>query len=212
MLAFRNHASHGFSIVELMIVMLIGSIMAAIAIPYGLSYIRHYQMTAAGQGVASLMQMSRGQTVKRNSRNGLILNFDYPEPGQYQYTTLDADPETNAYDTTIFPGPGPTAVFDPNDRDYGIAPPVGDSTIPPHGIIASLPQDVVFDETDGEYNALLFRSNGAVEAVNAQDSGNALVRTDGIDWVLTIRNNRYGFVRDIRISRNGRVRVEEVAP
>jgi prepilin-type N-terminal cleavage/methylation domain-containing protein len=211
-LAFRNHASHGFSIVELMIVMLIGSIMAAIAIPYGLSYIRHYQMTAAGQGVASLMQMSRGQTVKRNSRNGLILNFDYPEPGQYQYTTLDADPETNAYDTTIFPGPGPTAVFDPNDRDYGIAPPVGDSTIPPHGIIASLPQDVVFDETDGEYNALLFRSNGAVEAVNAQDSGNALVRTDGIDWVLTIRNNRYGFVRDIRISRNGRVQVEEVAP
>ena len=212
MLAFRNHASHGFSIIELLVVMLIGAIMAAMAIPYGLNYIRHYQTTAAGQGVASLMQLSRGQTVKRNSRNGLILNFDYPAIGQYQFTTLDADPETNAYDGTVYPGPGASAVFDPNDRDYGIAPPAGDNTNPPHGIIASLPEDVVFDATDGEYNALLFRSNGAVEAVNAQDSGAALVRTDGIDWVMTIRNQRYGFVRDIRISRNGRVLVEEVAP
>ncbi len=213
MLAFRNHASHGFSIVELLVVMLIGAILAAMAIPYGLNYIRHYQMTAAGQGIASVMQLSRGQTVKRNSRNGLILNFDYPDVGQYQFTTLDANPVTNDYTpVATYPGPGPTAVFDPNDRDYGIAPPVGDSTNPPHGIIASLPDDVVFDETGGEYNALLFRSNGAVEAVNAQGSGNALVRTDGIDWVMTIRNQRYGFVRDIRISRNGRVQVEVPVP
>ncbi|HEX9723338.1 MAG TPA: prepilin-type N-terminal cleavage/methylation domain-containing protein [Vicinamibacteria bacterium] len=209
MLAFRNHASHGFSIVELLTVMMIAAILAATAIPYGLSYIRHYQMTAAGQAVASLMQQSRAQAVKRNSRNGLILNFDYPAEGQLQYTTVDADPETLAYDDT-YPGPGPSAVFDPNDRDYGIAPPVGNNTNPPHGMVVSLAQDIVFDETDGEYNALLFRSNGSVEAVNAQDSGNALVRTDGIDWVVTIRNERYGFVSDIRVSRNGRVEVEVV--
>ena len=168
-------------------------------------------MTAAGQGIASVMQLSRGQAVKRNSRNGLILNFDYPEAGQFQFTTLDANPNSNAYDAT-YPGPGASAVFDPNDRDYGIAPAVGDNTNPPHGIVAALAQDIVFDPTDGEYNALLFRSNGSVEAVNAQDSGAALVRQDGIDWVLTIRNTRLGFVSDIRISRNGRVEVEEVGP
>ena len=106
MLAFRNHASHGFSFIELMVVMMIGAILAAGAIPYGLSFIRVYQMTAAGQGVASVMQASRGQAVKRNSRNGLILNFDYPEEGQFQFTTLDQDPETLAYDTTTYPGPG----------------------------------------------------------------------------------------------------------
>jgi Tfp pilus assembly protein FimT len=187
--------------------MMIAAILAATAIPYGLSYIRHYQMTAAGQAVASVMQQSRAQAVKRNSRNGLILNFDYPAQGQFQYTTLDANPETIDYDDT-YPGPGASAVFDPNDRDYGVAPPVGNNTNPPHGLVASLPQDIVFDDTDGEYNALLFRSNGSVEAVNAEDSGAVIVRTDGIDWVLTIRNTRYGFVTDIRISRNGRVQVE----
>jgi prepilin-type N-terminal cleavage/methylation domain-containing protein len=208
-LRFRSHASHGFSIVELLTVMMIAAILAATAIPYGLNYIRHYQMTAAGQAVASLMQQTRAQAVKRNSRNGLILNFDYPAESQLQYTTLDANPETIAYDDT-YPGPGPSAVFDPNDRDFGIAPAVGDNTSPPHGMVVSLPQDVVFDDTDGEYNALLFRSNGSVEAVTAEDSGTTLVKTDGIDWVVTIRNERYGFVSDVRVSRNGRVQVEVV--
>lgn len=205
---FRKEASRGFSLVELLVVMAIGAILAAVAIPYGLNYIRHYQTTAAAQGVASLMQLSRAQAVKRNSRNGLILNFDYPEAGQYQFTTLDQNPVTMGAYGGVYPGPGASAVFDPNNRDYGIAPAVGDNVSPPHGNVTNLPPDMVFDETGGTWNALLFRSNGAVEAVNANASGNPLIRQDGLDWVLTIRYPRYGFVRDIRISRNGRVRVE----
>lgn len=81
---FKKEASRGFSLVELLVVIAVGTILAAIAIPYGLNYIRHYQTTAAGQGVASVMQLSRAQAVKRNSRNGLILNFDYPAERQYQ--------------------------------------------------------------------------------------------------------------------------------
>jgi len=207
----RKNASTGFSLVELLTVMAVGAILAATAIPYGLNYIRHYQVTAAGQAVASVMQLSRAQAVKRNSRNGLILNFDYPAEGQFQFTTLDADPETLAYNA-VYPGPGPNAVFDPNDRDYGIAPAVGDNDVPPHGIIANLPPEIGFDPTGGVWNALLFRSNGSVEAVTADGAGDALIRQDGLDWVLTIQYPRFGFVRDIRISRNGRVEVEVPAP
>ena len=207
-LIFRKEASRGFSLVELLVVMAVGAILAATAIPYGLNYIRHYQMTAAAQGVASLMQQSRSQAVKRNSRNGLILNFDYPAPGQFQFTTLDQDPVTMGAYGGVYPGPGASAVFDPNDRNYGVAPAVGDNVSPPHGNIVNLPQDIVFDETGGTWNALLFRSNGAVEAVTAGASGNALIRQDGLDWVMTIRYPRFDFVRDIRVSRNGRVRVE----
>ena len=209
MVASGNRDPQGFSIVELLTVMMIAAILAATAIPYGLSYIRNYQMTASSQAVASVMQQARSQAVKRNSRNGLILNFNYPGPSEFQYTTLDADPETLAYGGK-YPGPGASAVFDPNDRDYGVAPAVGDNTNPPHGMVVSLAQDIIFDDAAGEYNALLFRSNGSVEAVNAEDAGDDLVRTDGIDWVVTIRNTRYGYVRDIRISRNGRVEVEVV--
>src|SRR3972149_6622555 len=165
----RKNASTGFSLVELLTVMAVGAILAATAIPYGLNYIRHYQVTAAGQAVASVMQLSRAQAVKRNSRNGLILNFDYPAEGQFANSALEADPETLAYN----------AVFDPNDGDYGIAPAVGDNDVPPHGIIANLPPEIGFDPTGGEWNALLFRSNGSVEAVNAEGAGEALLRKEG---------------------------------
>ncbi len=205
---FRKEASRGFSLVELLVVMAVGAILAATAIPYGLSYIRHYQTTAAAQSVASLMQLSRGQAVKRNLRNGLILNFDYPEEGQFQFTTLDQNPVTMGPPDAIYPGPGASAVFDPNDRDYGIAPDPGDNESPPHGNVTSLPPEMEFDDSGGTWNALLFRSNGAVEAVNAAGSGPTLISQDGLDWVVTIRYPRFGFVRDIRVSRNGRVKVE----
>ena len=205
---FRKEPSRGFSLVELLVVMAVGAILAATSIPYGLNYIRHYQTTAAAQSVASLMQLSRSQAVKRNSRNGLILNFDYPAEGQFQFTTLDQDPVSMGAYGGVYPGPGASAVFDPNDRDYGVAPGSGDNLSPPHGNIANLPPEMEFDETGGTWNALLFRSNGAVEAVNAAASGNPLIRQDGLDWVMTIRYPRLGFVRDIRVSRNGRVRVE----
>lgn len=210
---FRKEASRGFSLVELLVVMAVGAILAATAIPYGLSYIRHYQTTAAAQSVASLMQMSRSQAVKRNSRNGLILNFDYPAEGQFQFTTLDQNPVTMGAYGGIYPGPGPNANFNANgSRDYGVAPAVGDNVSPPHGTIANLPPEMEFDETGGTWNALLFRSSGAVEAVNADDSGNPLIRQDGLDWVVRIRYPRFGFVRDIRVSRNGRVQVEVPLP
>ena len=205
---FRKEASRGFSLVELLVVMAVGAILAATAIPYGLNYIRHYQTTAAAQAVASVMQLSRAQAVKRNSRNGLILNFDYPAAGQLQFTTLEQDPETMAAYGGIYPGPGTNANFDPNNRDYGVAPAVGDNQSPPHGTIVNLPAEMEFDDSGGTWNALLFRSSGAVEAVNATGSGNDLIRQDGLDWVVTIQYPRFGFVRDIRISRNGRVQVE----
>ena len=205
---FRKEASRGFSLVELLVVMAVGAILAATSIPYGLNYIRHYQTQAAAQGVASLMQLSRGQAVKRNSRNGLILNFDYPAEGQFQFTTLDQDPVTMGAYGGVYPGPGASAVFDPNDRDYGIAPGAGDNVSPPHGNITNLPPEMEFDDSGGTWNALLFRSNGAVEAVNAAGSGATLISQDGLDWVVTIRYPRFGFVRDIRVSRNGRVQTE----
>ena len=209
---FRKEVSRGFSLVELLVVMAVGAILAAISIPYGLSYIRHYETQAAGQAVASVMQMSRAQAVKRNSRNGLILNFDYPAEGQFQFTTLDQNPVTMGAYGGVYPGPGASANFDPNDRDYGVAPAAGDNESPPHGNIANLPPEMEFDETGGTWNALLFRSSGAVEAVNANGSGNALIRQDGLDWVVTIQYPRFGYVRDIRISRNGRVQAEVPVP
>ena len=203
----------GFSLVELLAVMAIIAITSAIAIPLGIDYVRTYELMGAAQGVAAQMQMSRAQAVRRNSRRGILLNFDYPQARQYQFTTLDANPMTGTWDNCVYPqNPG---VFDPGARNYGTVPPPPDCNVQspgndlpsPHGQIISMPPEIEF--VGGQaFNSLLFRMDGSVEAVNAAGFVGSAVRQDGLNWVIEIRHVRHGLRRIITISRNGRVAVD----
>jgi prepilin-type N-terminal cleavage/methylation domain-containing protein len=217
-MTFVSRRPQGFSLIELLTVMTIIAITAAISIPLGIDYVRNYEVMGAAQGVAAQMQAARAQAVRRNSRRGILLNFDYPQPSQYQYTTLDANPMNGNWDGCIYPAnPG---VFDPSPpRNYGTAPPTpncntdspGNNLPSPHGTVISLPQEMEF--VDGQaYNALLFRMDGSVEAVNADGVANQVVAEDGLDWVVEIRQPRLGLRRIITISRNGRVKVDVPSP
>ena len=215
----RPKPVRGFSLIELLTVITIIMIVAAIAIPMGLSYVRNYEMLGAAQNVASQIQLARAQAVRRNSRRGILLNFDYPAARQYQFTTLDENPMTGGWDGSVYPSnPG---VFDPNNRDnYGTAPappnnhispgndPQGKPYPSPHGNIVELPVQIDFD--NATYSSLLFRADGSVEAVTAQNVPGRSVAADanGLDWLVTIRNQENGLVRQIRVSRNGRVAIE----
>ena len=205
--------NRGFTLVELAVVMVVLAIMAAVAIPYGLNYVKHYEVQGAGQNVASLMQLTRAQSVKRNTRRGLILNFNYPSPGEYQFTSLEEDPVTGGYPAPVYVDPGGN--FDPGDRNYGKAPEPQFSTDKPtngldspHGQVIPLPNEIAFIEGQA-YSSLLFRVDGSVEAVNPVnvDNGKA-VAMNGLDWEVRIQHPRYGLTRTIRISRSGRVVVE----
>lgn len=213
----ESRASRGFSLVELLVVIVVIAILTAVAIPLGLDFVRSYQMMGAAQSLAAYVQATRAQAVKRNTNRGLILNFDYPGLGQYQFTSLDPDPMTGNWDGGIYPGPGPTFPFNPNNRNYGIAPTPpdneaspGDGLPSPHGTPMFLHTngEIQFDVT-GTWNALLFRSDGSVEAVNATQGGNAVIgqSADGIDWVVTVRHMRYQLTRTLLTSRSGRVRI-----
>ena len=52
---------------------------------------RGVEITGAAQAVAAQVQRARSQAVKQNSSRGVLLNFNYPAPGQYQFTSLDPD-------------------------------------------------------------------------------------------------------------------------
>lgn len=217
----RSKPAHGFSLVELIAVIAIIMVVSAIAIPMGLNYVRNYEMLGAAQNVASQIQLARAQAVRRNSRRGILLNFDYPvvDSGQYQFTTLDENPVTGGWDGAVYPAnPG---VFDPNNRaNYGTAPtppnnhispgndPNGNPYPSPHGNIVELPNEVNFE--NATYSSLLFRSDGSVEAVTSQNVPGRAVAADpnGLDWLITIRNQENQLVRRIRVSRNGRVAIE----
>ncbi len=206
---------------ELLVVMLIIVIMAAASIPFGLSFVKNYKMTGAAQNVAAQVKRARAQAIKQNSSRGVLLSFNYPGANQFQFTSLDPSPVTGNWDGNFYPAnPG---VFDPGVTvNYGTVPtPPANRVHPdiaagvetPHGDPGTLPVDIGFDM--GARNALLFRADGTVAAVNAGGPiGNAVIvqAPNGIDWLLTIRDQSTNLVRVIRIGPGGRVRIDDFGP
>lgn len=204
----------GFSLTEMMTVVLIIGITSAVSIPLGINYVRSYQVMAASQAVASYFQLTRSQAVKRNCRNGLIMNLNWPNPSSFQFTTIEANPRTGTYDSVYFPGPGASAVYVPGNP-YGVVP--GNSTgspgngdPSPHGSILTLPTGYRFATQGGQFSSLLFRSNGTVAGVNSQGATPGMVRlaANNLDFEIDINNPTNGLSRVIRITTNGRVRVD----
>ena len=208
--------SAGFSLVEILVVITIIVIIAAATIPMGLNYVKHYKITGAAQGIAAEVQRARSQAVKRNTSKGILLNFNYPLAAEYQFTSLDPDPMTGNWDGAVYPAnPGncnqSSIVFGtvPDPPNNVNDPDVAAGVQSPHGLPTSLPQDVQFD--DGERNALLFCADGSVAAVNAAGSvgdGSLTLAENGVDWIMTIRDQVTQLTRVIRITPNGRVLVE----
>ncbi len=215
--AALTERSAGFSLVELLVVVAIIIIMSALAIPQGLNYVRSYRIEGAGQNIATQMHNARSQAVKRNSRRGIILVFNYPNPGEYQWTTLDPDPMTGNWDGGVYPA-NPLN-FNPATRIYGTAPnypfniqdpnPAA-GIMSPHGMPVLLPDTVQLDA--GTWNALLFRSDGSVEAVLAAGGaiGAPAVVANGLEWRVVITDQETQLQRFIDITRNGRVAVDVV--
>jgi len=209
--------ARGFSLIELLVVMSIIIIVSAASIPMGLNFVRHYKIQGAAQNVVAQVQRARAQAVKLNTARGVILNFNYPAMGEYQFTSLDPDPMTGNWDGGVYPA-NPGVFGMPGTVDYGIAPiPPANITDPdlaagiqsPHGFPIQLPQDVNFDP--GERNALLFRADGSVFAVNATGPiGASALAQDGVDWLVTVRDSSTQLTRVIRVSPGGRVRLDDV--
>jgi prepilin-type N-terminal cleavage/methylation domain-containing protein len=203
--------SRGFSLIELVVVIAIIIIVSAASIPMGLNFVRTYQIQGAGQNVATMMQNGRGQAVKRNTQRGILLNFNFPQAGQYQWTSLDPSPMTGTWDGNVYPNFSPLS-YTEGMTNYGAVPLPPNNTLDPdpangvfspHGFVVKLPPDVGFDP--GAFNALLFRADGSVRAVNAAGGGNPVISLNGVDFQLTVRDQRYDLTRTITISRNGRV-------
>jgi prepilin-type N-terminal cleavage/methylation domain-containing protein len=206
----------GFSLVEILVVITIIVIISAATIPMGLNFAKHYKITGAAQGIAAEIQRARAQAVKRNSSRGILLNFNYPNAANYQFTSLDPDPMTGNWDGAVYPGnPGNCNQVAPN---YGEVPAPPNNVIDPdpaaavqspHGIPIDLPNDIEFEA--GQRNALLFCADGSVYAVNAAGPvGGAVLTLDpnGVDWLLTVRDRTTQLSRVIRVSPGGRARVD----
>ena len=211
-----RNSTTGFTLIELLVVVSIIVIVSAASIPMGLNFVRHYQIMGAAQGVAGQMQMARAQAVKLNTQRGVLLNFNYPAPGGYQWTSLDPNPMTGTWDDPVYPLFAPRNYVE-GAPIYGAVPSEPNNTknpnpalgvMSPHGTPLDLPQDVAFDA--GGSNALLFRADGSVRAVNALGpSGAGVLNLIGLTWQMTVRDPNTQLTKVITITRNGRVTIEE---
>ena len=69
----RKRLESGFSLVELVVVVGIIFVIAAVAIPNIGQYIRNYRLRGAAQEVASSIQEARTKAIMRNAQHGVSL-------------------------------------------------------------------------------------------------------------------------------------------
>ncbi len=83
----KPRAQQGFSLVEMLIVVAIIAIMAAISLPSIGQYIRNYRIKGASQEVASQLQTARGKAVSTNTNAGV--SFFVVDSDSYRFVQED---------------------------------------------------------------------------------------------------------------------------
>jgi prepilin-type N-terminal cleavage/methylation domain-containing protein len=83
----RTSSSRGFSLVELLIVVGIIAIMAAVVLPTVTGYLRVYKIRGATQEVAKEIQAARGSAISKNVNFGMVLLI--LDDSRYQWVAED---------------------------------------------------------------------------------------------------------------------------
>jgi prepilin-type N-terminal cleavage/methylation domain-containing protein len=201
----KKRASRGFSLVELLVVVGIIAIMAAISLPSIVGYLRHYKIRGAAQEVAKEIQAARGKAIGKNVNFGVV--FLTLDATTYQWVIED-DQDPSAPDglsTVRFPWPD---LMNPAMHQAQRGP------------VLSLPQGVVFSTTctgmGGPWvEGMRFGRLGSwcelgVDAgCDPLGAGNDFVQSVGANATICLQQPDTGLTRTVSITRGGRVLAQQ---
>jgi prepilin-type N-terminal cleavage/methylation domain-containing protein len=198
----RSEHASGFTLIELIVVVGLIAIMAAVGLPNMLAYLRNYAIEGAAKDVASEIQAARYKAISRNVNLGVLLHL--PNVDSYQWIMEDdANPQSP----------------DPNDNWANH----GDKTLPQllgyddqHGPLRRLPTGVQFDPTGATDPALRYNRFGGwcqpasdLECPSvAGFSGTAYVQNQAAGASIRLVQPSTGLRRTIRVGSGGRVIIE----